>query len=337
MQDRPADLLLAIFDIFAIGGTDPRTAHKHPNEAWFVTDVTDTLHTIFALSCETQYEMDHMKEMVDTAVLSNFAHLKRNQGQTKEQRVQEGIAAKKAEEAALIAAGGDPEEVKKEMERRKRSRKQGGSGSGRSKGSSNDNDESVEEKTGADRLAEIRDAKFANDSPYELELALRKYDLKMYRKDFRAFMRTCCLPCVCVPGALCDVPLTNPQPSTTTTAGTHADTLVKKFQSYCWQRLPVDCRLQSLDEHQLLALRTSDTIMYRFKLEQALHIYTKSLYRRMFDDWNAAAKTLSVVRRHAQRRFHVRKVQFFRFWRKLSSTCLLPAPPAPAALPVILP
>ncbi len=171
------------------------------------------------------------------------------------------------------------------MERRKRSRKQSGKGS-----SSGKHDEPAEEKTGAQRLAEIRDATFANDSPYELELALRKYDSRMYRKDFRAFMRT------------------------------HQETLVKKFQSYCWLRLPVDCRLQSLDEHQLHALRTSDTIMYRFKLQQALHIYTKSLYRRMFDDWNAAAKTLSAVRRHSQRRFHKKKVQLFRFWRKLAST-----------------
>jgi hypothetical protein len=243
IQDRPQDLLLAIFDIFAIGGTDPATVSKHPNEAWFITNVTDTLRTIFTVACETVYERDGMHEIVDKAILSNFDHIKKGLGQTKAQKVSAGIAAKKAEEEALIAAGGDPEEVKKDIEKRKRSRK--------NKNNKNDNittssDEVEEEKTGAQRLMDIKNKQFQNDSPYELEELLRKYDVRMYRKDFRNFLRI------------------------------HNEVLVKKFQSYCWQRLPVDCRLQSLDEQQLDALRASDNIMYRFKLQQVSFDYLVS-------------------------------------------------------------
>ena len=84
-------------------------------------------------------------------------------------------------------------------------------------------------------------------------------------------------------------------------------------------RLPVDLRLASLDEQQLMALRATDVIMYKFKLEQAMHIYKKNLYRAMFNDWVAAARRLSVVRRHAQRKYKYKKVLLFNFWRKIAS------------------
>ena len=303
VQTRPVDLLLAIFDIYAIGGTEAHTSTKHPNEAWFITDVTTTLRTIFCLACETAFDIEQMSELVDKAILSNFEHLKKGaKGMTKEQRIQEGIKQKAEEEAKVveeaIAKGMNVEEAKTQLKRSQRKAKRAeqkedaASKSAEKRGSGDGDAGSEENKTGKERLLEIQAASksSADDSHYAIESALRNYDIKMYRKHFRQFMRT------------------------------HQDTLVVKFQAYCWARLPVDLRLASLDEQQVIALKTSDNIMYRFKLEQALHIYKKSLYRSTFKDWYAAAQSLSVVRRHSQRRYKYRKVQFFNFWRKLAST-----------------
>ncbi len=302
VQTRPQDLLLAIFDIYAIGGTDTRTSSQHPNEAWFITDVTTTLRTIFGLACETEFETDQMRELVDKAILSNFEHLKKGpKGMTKEQRIQAAIKEKKEEEervvAEAIANGMNVEDAKTQLKRAQRKAKKAEQKEDQAAlRAAEENDDEGDggkagPKSGKERLLEIQAAsQFADDSHFEIESALREYDVKMYRKHFRQFMRT------------------------------HSATLVTKFQAYCWQRLPVDLRLASLDEQQLIALRTSDNIMYRFKLEQALHIYKKNLCRTSFNDWNAAAKRLSVVRRHSQRRYKYRKVQFFNFWRKLAST-----------------
>ena len=60
--------------------------------------------------------------------------------------------------------------------------------------------------------------------------------------------------------------------------------------------------------------------MYRFKVQQAMHIYKKNLLKSMWVDWVAAARRLSVVRRHNMRKYKYKKVLFFNFWRKLSST-----------------
>ena len=299
VQTRPQDLLLAIFDIYAIGGTGPRSAHLHPNEAWYITDVTSTIRRIFCIPCETTYETEVMTELVDKAILSTFDYLKVNKGGlTKEQKMQEALAKKEAEEqeiiAAAIAAGKSVEEAKNEAKKNRRKHARADRKEARDSKGDDSDDGDIEQKdgamSGAERLAAIAAAKFADDTPYQLQEALRHYDLKMQRKNFRAFMRT------------------------------HNDVLVKKFQGYCWQRLPVDLRLASLDEQQLIALHATDTIMYRFKMEQALHIYKKNLCRWCFKDWNAAARRLSVVRRHSQRRYKYRKVQFFNFWRKLAST-----------------
>lgn len=209
VQDRPQDLLLTIFDIYCIGGTEGKTSAGHPNDVWYITEACETLKRIFITSCETPYEHDTMNELVDKAILAD--------------------------------CGVDSEGQNK-------------------------------------------------DKPYELQEKLRDYNSIMKRRRFRQFMRV------------------------------HNDPLVVKFQEYCWRRLPVDLRLQSLDENQLSALQASDRIMYRFKLQQALHIYKKNLMKAMWVDWVLAARRLSVVRRHNLRKYKYKKIVFFNFWRKLSST-----------------
>jgi len=297
VQTRPSDLLLAIFDIYAVGGTGSKTSHLHPNESWYISNVSQTLRTIFCIPCETQWETETMTEMVDRAILSNFYYLKKTPaGLTKEQKIQLNLEKRASEEAAVVAEaianGMNVEEAKTLAKRNKKKNAREDRKEARDERASGGEEGNEEEKvlTGAERLAALSAAKHEQDLPYELQQALRHYDIKMYRKNFRAFMRT------------------------------HHDSLVVKFQEYSWKRLPVDLRLASLDEQQVIALRTSDNIMYRFKLQQAMHIYRKNLTRVTFNDWAAAAKSLSVVRRHAQRRFKYRKVQLFKFWRKLAST-----------------
>jgi hypothetical protein len=209
VQDRPQDLLLAIFDIYCYGGTDGRKSEGHPNDVWYIVNACETLKKIFITACETPFEHDTMNELVDKAILAD---------------------------CGVTAAGQDA------------------------------------------------------DGPYGLQGKLQKYNESMKRRQFRQFMRT------------------------------HSDPLVKKFQEYCWRRLPVDLRLQSLDDQQVTALQATDRILYRFKLQQALHIYKKNLLKSMWVDWVLAARRLSVVRRHNNRKYKYKKVVLFQFWRKLAST-----------------
>ena len=141
VQERPQDLLLAIFDIYAIGGASGKSTTAHPNDAWYIQNVITTLKTIFCLATETNFERDQMEELLNKAILSNFEHLKKDD----RDEATPGIRSNNATQAVV-----KPKEA----------------------------------------------------DTFELQLALRSYDVKMVRRTFRAFMRT------------------------------HTDTLVKKFQEY---------------------------------------------------------------------------------------------------------
>jgi len=61
--------------------------------------------------------------------------------------------------------------------------------------------------------------------------------------------------------------------------------LVNFFKKIAWMRLPSELRLQALDEVQTQGLQRADTILMRFKVEQALYMYVKSVYRSCFRQW----------------------------------------------------
>lgn len=92
--------------------------------------------------------------------------------------------------------------------------------------------------------------------------------------------------------------------------------LVEYWQRLAWEKLPTELRLQALDEAQLIAMSNADVIMYRYKLKQAIGIYSRSIYRKMFKDWLVFTLEQSKVRSFGRIRFVRLRNAYIKFWRQ---------------------
>jgi len=95
--------------------------------------------------------------------------------------------------------------------------------------------------------------------------------------------------------------------------------LVNFFKKIAWMRLPSELRLQALDEVQTQGLQRADTILMRFKVEQALYMYEKSVYRSCFRQWYRKVQEETRVTKYLGKKLFKSYGKSFRFWRVLAS------------------
>ena len=99
---------------------------------------------------------------------------------------------------------------------------------------------------------------------------------------------------------------------------THRARTVNRFQSFAWDRLPVELHLSAFDEIQVEAMRISEKLTEKHQLRLALALYFKSLQRKIFKEWRIVAGSESYIRNFANRKVWQKRRIFFRFWRKLA-------------------
>jgi hypothetical protein len=64
-----------------------------------------------------------------------------------------------------------------------------------------------------------------------------------------------------------------------------ASALVENWKGLAWHRMPVDLRLKGMDEAQMNAQYACDVIMVRIKMQQALAMCARHIYRHCFKEW----------------------------------------------------
>ena len=96
-------------------------------------------------------------------------------------------------------------------------------------------------------------------------------------------------------------------------------TLVTNWQHLAWARLPTDLRLLAYDEAQVRAVENIDKITLRFKLEQALRIYHKLVYKKMFKEWKIVIQKEAKLNKYIIKKVYRKFKVSFKFWRFVSS------------------
>jgi len=75
VKKKPVELLLSLFDIYAVGG---ETATDHPNDVWYVTDAFADLRDIFTLPCLSDKDAaetsEHLMAALDLFRIPSLAH-----------------------------------------------------------------------------------------------------------------------------------------------------------------------------------------------------------------------------------------------------------------------
>lgn len=69
IKRRPVDLLISLFDVYAVGGEGRASSKAHPNDSWFVPDAVTTVTEILALPC------DRLRDVVATRSAARRAFL----------------------------------------------------------------------------------------------------------------------------------------------------------------------------------------------------------------------------------------------------------------------
>jgi len=69
VKDRPCELLVKMFDLYADGGDKP---NSQPNASWFIPEASDYLQRIFRAPCENDIEIKIIDDLLEKALLLNF-------------------------------------------------------------------------------------------------------------------------------------------------------------------------------------------------------------------------------------------------------------------------
>lgn len=69
VKDKPCELLVKMFDLYADGGDKP---NSQPNATWFIPEASDYLQRIFRTPCENDIEIKIIDDLLEKALLLNF-------------------------------------------------------------------------------------------------------------------------------------------------------------------------------------------------------------------------------------------------------------------------
>lgn len=69
VKDKPCELLVKMFDLYADGGDKP---NSQPNASWFIPEASDYLQRIFRAPCENDIEIKIIDDLLEKATFLNF-------------------------------------------------------------------------------------------------------------------------------------------------------------------------------------------------------------------------------------------------------------------------
>jgi hypothetical protein len=99
---------------------------------------------------------------------------------------------------------------------------------------------------------------------------------------------------------------------------TNRSKTIVRFQTFAWDRLPVELHLNCFDEIQVDAMRRAEELTVKHQVRLALAMYFKSLLRKIFKEWRIVAGSESWIRKFSMKKVFQRRRLYFRFWRKLA-------------------